>query len=116
MSERRPRIARETRTVEVMIRLYCRSHHETDCLCSECSELLDYARERLDRCIFQEGKTTCAKCPVHCFIPEMRERIRATMRYAGPRMTHLHPMLTLFHFIDARRKEPIGYRRNTNGF
>ena len=114
MSEKRPRIVRETRTVEVMIGLYCHDHHKSNGLCSECSELLDYARKRLDGCIFQEGKTTCARCPVHCFVPAMRENIRAVMRYAGPRMTRRHPVLTLFHFIDRRRKEPVGYRRKTD--
>ncbi|MFC1846140.1 nitrous oxide-stimulated promoter family protein [Chloroflexota bacterium] len=115
MTEKRPRIARETRTVEVMIGLYCHDHHEGDDFCSECSELLDYTRKRLDKCIFQEGKTTCAGCPVHCFNPAIREKIRAVMRYAGPRMAHRHPVLTLFHFIDGRRKEPVGYCRKTDG-
>lgn len=114
MPEKRPRITRETKTVEVMIGLYCRCHHESDGLCLECSELLDYARKRLDGCIFQEGKTTCAKCPVHCYIPAMKERIRVVMRYAGPRMSQRHPVLTLFHFVDSRRKEPLDYGRKTN--
>ncbi len=37
----------------------------------------------------------------------MREQIRAVMRYAGPRMVYRHPMMTLFHFVDGLRKEPI---------
>ncbi|MFC2016718.1 nitrous oxide-stimulated promoter family protein [Chloroflexota bacterium] len=44
-----------------MIVLYCHDHHRSIELCSECSELLDYALERLNKCTFQEGKTTCVK-------------------------------------------------------
>ena len=106
------RMKREDRTVEVMIGIYCRDQHGGEReLCTECSELLEYARFRLEKCPFQENKTTCANCPIHCYKPTMRERVRAVMRYAGPRMLHRHPILTLFHFLDGRRKEPLAYKR-----
>lgn len=104
---RHPRIAREIRTVAVMIDLYCRSRHGGDTPCAECSELLVYASERLQACPFQEGKTTCARCPVHCFKPAMRDRIRAVMRYSGPRMLRRHPVLAVRHFMDRSRKKPV---------
>jgi hypothetical protein len=66
--------------------------------------------QRLEKCPFEEGKTTCARCPVHCYKPEMREKIRAVMRYSGPRMLYRHPMLTIFHIIDGRRKAPVADR------
>ena len=44
--------------------------------CPDCSELLDYATSRLDKCPLQEDKPTCAKCPIHCYKPFMREKIR----------------------------------------
>ena len=106
--DRHPRIAREDKTVEAMIRIYCRDlHHTQDDLCTECDELLDYAKKRLSQCPYQGGKTTCAMCPTHCYKPSMREKIRAVMRYAGPRMMYRHPILALYHLIDGRRKEPI---------
>ncbi len=90
-----------------MIRLYCRGQHGTPAgLCPECRELEAYAGQRLSRCPFQENKTTCAKCPIHCYRPDMRARIRAVMRYAGPRMLYRHPLLALLHLLDGRRKEP----------
>ena len=90
-----------------MIGLYCREEHGTDGgLCGECEALRDYARQRLLKCPFQQGKTTCAKCPVHCYKPDMRERIRAVMRYAGPRMLVRHPILALLHLLDGLRKSP----------
>jgi hypothetical protein len=108
MTSQYPRLAREERTVRAMIRLYCRSHHGTRReLCAECAELVEYAAARLDKCPFQEDKTTCSKCPVHCYRPGMRERIREVMRFAGPRMVYRHPILALFHLLDGRRKEPV---------
>jgi predicted amidophosphoribosyltransferase len=102
---------RERRTVEVMIDLQCHDRHGTsNGLCPECDALRDYARERLKMCPYQEGKTTCAKCPTHCYKPAMREQIRAVMRYAGPRMPVRHPLMTVQHMLDGRRKEPVGAR------
>lgn len=102
-----PRLARERRTVEVMIDVYCREQHGVrDDLCAGCRELADYARSRLKRCPFQERKPTCARCPVHCYRPDMRERIRAVMRYAGPRMIYRHPLLALLHLADGLRRAP----------
>ena len=30
---------------------------------------------RLDKCPFKEKKSTCGKCKVHCYRPDMREKI-----------------------------------------
>ena len=99
------RLQREARTVAAMIRRYCRDRqHTTDGLCPECAELLAYARRRLARCPFQDNKTTCGKCPVHCYAPGMRARIREVMRYAGPRMLLSHPLMALRHLLDGLRR------------
>ena len=108
MSGQNRRMAREYRTVEAMIDLYCHRVHETpNGLCAECQALRDYAQQRLQRCPFQERKTTCAKCPIHCYKPELREQIRTVMRYAGPRMLYRHPVLALQHLVDGLREEPL---------
>jgi len=102
-----PRMRRERQTIHAMIRLYCRHHHAPQAdLCPECQELQDYALARLERCPFQEGKTTCARCPVHCYQAAMRQRVRTVMRYAGPRMLLRHPLLAAAHLIDGLRKKP----------
>ena len=106
MANKYPRMTRESNTIAVMVALYCRDQHAKDELCSECRELLDYAQERLKKCPFQEDKTTCVKCPVHCYKFAMREKVRVVMRYSGPRMMYRHPVLAIFHFIDGLRKEP----------
>lgn len=110
MSDQR-RMVREKRTVQAMIDLYCHAQHaeqgHNGDLCPECQALLDYARSRLQKCPFQAGKTTCAKCPIHCYQPERRAEIRAVMRHAGPRMLLSHPFLALLHLADGLRKEPV---------
>ena len=107
MSGKHPRIAREKKTIEAMIRMQCRSQHQAeDGLCQDCYDLLHYAKERLSHCPYQEGKTQCDRCPIHCYKPAMRERIRAVMRYAGPRMMYRHPLLAFYHLKDGMRKEP----------
>jgi len=102
-AERRAR--RELKTARVMIDLYCRDHHGGGRgLCDDCRALSAYAQQRVDRCPFRADKPTCVNCPVHCFKPAMREQIRLVMRYAGPRMVWRHPVLSLFHFLDGKRK------------
>ena len=102
------RLQRERRTIGAMIAIYCRGHHPaaTERPCAECGELLAYAMARLDRCVFGGRKPACAKCPIHCYKPAMRQRVRAVMRYAGPRMLLRHPWLALCHQIDALRRPP----------
>ena len=92
-------IEREQRTVEQMIRIYCRYKEGNKELCPTCRQLLQYAHNRLKHCTFGEQKKTCRNCPIHCYKPEMKKRIQEVMRYAGPRMFFLHPITTIKHFI-----------------
>lgn len=96
------RIRREERTVRLMIGIYCRRHHRTGHLtglCPECEALAEYASARLARCPFGDRKTACRDCSVHCYRPDMRERIRRVMRYAGPRMILHHPLAAIRHLL-----------------
>ena len=85
-----------------MISLSCHGQHSTKkCeLCSTCEELLAYAKARLNKCPYQKEKPTCARCPIHCYKPAMREQIRDVMCYAGPRMLRHHPLLAIRHLLD----------------
>ena len=105
-SERRLR--RERSTVIKMIALYCHGHHGSQGtgLCDGCEELVRYVDARLQRCPFGEDKPTCNHCPIHCYRPEIREKIKRVMRYSGPRMFTQHPILTVFHFVDSYRGGP----------
>ena len=105
----RGRLRRERRTVDAMIAITCRDLHgrRRRDLCPDCAELADYARLRLERCPFGTTKPTCGNCKVHCYRPEMRERIQQVMRHAGPRMVLRHPALALLHLlVDERRPAP----------
>lgn len=98
-----PRLARELKTVLAMIRLYCKVHHRGSDLCDECLELSEYAEHRLASCPFQENKTTCSKCTVHCYKPSMRKKIVEVMKFSGPRMLFHRPYLALAHLVDEKR-------------
>lgn len=94
---RASRIESERRTVELMIRLYCRRKEGNRELCRRCAALLEYASGRLEHCRFGDDKPTCRRCLVHCYRPEMRRQIREVMRYAGPRMLLWHPVEAVRH-------------------
>ena len=99
---------KEQEAVEQMIHLYCRGNHRQPAkgvLCSECQELLEYAKARSAQCPFMEKKTFCSNCKVHCYKPEMRENIRRVMRYSGPRMLLHRPGLALWHVICSKREQ-----------
>jgi aerobic-type carbon monoxide dehydrogenase small subunit (CoxS/CutS family) len=88
-----------------MIGLYCKKKHAaTDKLCDDCEVLREYVFKRLDSCKFGNNKGTCGKCKVHCYKPEMRERIIKVMRYSGPRMLYTHPISAFRHLIAGLKK------------
>ena len=94
------------KTIDAMIYLCYLKHHGTkdDELCPECNELFDYAILRLSKYPFQKNKSTCGKCLVHCYKPDMRTKVTKGMRYSEPRMLLHHPILALHHVFDGRKK------------
>ena len=94
------RISREKRTVELMIRLYCRKKEKNRTLCPACEELLHYAHARLDRCPFGEKKSSYKQCTIHCYKPAMREQMRKVMCFSGPRMLIYAPWAAIRHLFD----------------
>ena len=98
-------LEREFLTMTRMVGIYCNDHHGRGTeLCEDCARFLDYAEVRLDKCPYGEDKPTCSNCPIHCYKPEQRELARQIMRYAGPRMLLKHPILTISHYLDGRRR------------
>ena len=99
------KLRREKKTLEKMINIYCQDNHNQERVrCAQCEELYQYASERLAKCILGNKKTTCAKCPVHCFKTEYKEMIKKVMRYSGPKMIYKHPLLAIYHLIDSHSK------------
>lgn len=109
--------------VSKMIALYCKDLHtvsgtdkdgkplyrggnlEKVALCEECAALQAYAGMRSEKCPFMETKTFCSNCKVHCYKPEMREKIRKVMRYSGPRMIFYHPITAIRHVIESKKEK-----------
>jgi hypothetical protein len=97
---------REKELVSQMIALYCKKqHHTKGTLCPACAALRDYARQRSEKCPFMESKTFCSNCKVHCYKPEMREKIREVMRFSGPRMIFHHPITAIRHVIESNKEK-----------
>lgn len=97
---------REKKTVALMIKLYCRKKHGTkNELCPDCKALSEYAAMRSDKCPFMESKTFCSNCKVHCYKPDMREKIREVMRFSGPRMILYHPIMAVRHVIESKKEK-----------
>ncbi|MNR39921.1 hypothetical protein D3C85_1581660 [compost metagenome] len=92
-----PKIRKEKEIVAKMIRLYCKKKHREKELCEECRNLNEYAMKRLSNCKFGEEKTACAKCPIHCYKPVYRQKIKVVMRFSGPWMLLYHPLESIRH-------------------
>lgn len=104
---------KEQYVVDEMIRLYCRKNHtqsdrQGERMCPDCRSLSEYAKLRSQNCPFMEEKTFCSNCRVHCYKPEMREKIRQVMRFSGPRMLLYHPILAIWHLICSFREKIKG--------
>lgn len=90
-----------------MIKMYCRGKH--GCrgeVCAECKKLTGYALFRLKKCPFKKNKQFCSFCKVHCYKPDMREKIKEVMKYSGPRMILSHPLFAFKHVF-----QMIAYKR-----
>lgn len=97
---------KEKLIVSEMIKLYCKKQHGTKSgFCPECQALKEYAELRSDKCPFMETKTFCSNCKVHCYKPEMREKIRQVMRFSGPRMILYHPLMAINHLIQTKKEK-----------
>lgn len=100
---------REMKTISQMVALHCAENHSKadrvfvshsgEPICGECKALDEYAVLRTQRCRQMESKTSCEECGNHCYKPEMREKIRAVMRYSGPRMLGKHPVAAIRHLL-----------------
>ena len=94
----------EAKTVEVMIKMYCNDHHQSTILCNDCNELVIYAQQKGESCVFGDEKPVCSQCKVHCYQPEQRKKIRDVMRYSGPKMIFRHPFMAILHLLFKRNK------------
>lgn len=90
---------KEKQTIRFMIALYEKKYKE------DCTQLLEYALLRIDKCPFMSEKTFCSSCKVHCYQKQYREQMKMVMRYSGPRMLLHHPILAITHVIDTLKNK-----------
>ena len=95
------RIEREKQTIKLMVEIYCKKKHGTKGeLCAECQEFLEYAHKRLSFCKFGEEKSTCSRCPIHCYKKDMKETAKEVMKFSGPRMLLYKPSEVVRHALN----------------
>jgi hypothetical protein len=95
------KIVKEKRIIKTMINIYCKkTHNSKGELCSECSELLEYAHKRLDFCKFGDEKKFCSNCPIHCYKKDMKVKVKDVMRFSGPRLIFHEPLEVIKHIIE----------------
>lgn len=97
-------VNKEKQTIAAMAKIYCRQEHHQDDLCEDCRGLLKYAHQRIDQCVFGLDKPACKDCPVHCYSPKMRGKIKDVMRFSGPKMIYKHPVMAIRHIISLTPK------------
>lgn len=98
------RLVREKHTIELMIRIFCKGHNTDHDLCNECNSLLQQVHKRIEHCRYGLHKPNCSRCSLYCYSADMRNRIKAVMKYSGPRMLIYHPILVILHLKDAKNK------------
>jgi len=67
-------------------------------VCDECREFLLYAFDRRLRCPLEE-KPVCKHCPVHCYKPEYRQKVREVMRFSGSYLIRRGRLDLLWHYF-----------------
>lgn len=85
-----------------MVDIYCSGNkHKLDenGKCADCDLLLRYSKSRTDRCPYINETLFCSNCPTPCYRPDMKERMRDLMKYAGPRLFFKRPFTVIWHMI-----------------
>jgi hypothetical protein len=90
----------EIDVIKWMINFYCVSNHKGEGICSECTELLNYAIKRNENCPHGlKNKPVCSVCEIHCYKDSYRERIREVMKFSGPRILFKKPVYGIKYLI-----------------
>lgn len=113
-----PRVERDQRVLVRFIHLYCDHRHRDVVkepfslpghdaaapgrrpivLCRPCRKLLAHALVKRARCPL-DPKPACKHCPVHCYHPTYRQKIRDVMRYSGRRLVLSGRLDMLYHLL-----------------
>lgn len=108
---------KDLRVLAQFTSVYCKVHHQTARqplantvpgvvalnagkypVCGDCRDFLYYAIERRLRCPL-DPKPICKHCPVHCYKPEFREKVRQIMRFSGKYLMLRGRLDLLWHYF-----------------
>lgn len=108
---------RDLEAVKLMIELHCHGRHGSSKgeLCEDCKNLWEYVQLRGKKCPFGDDKPFCSNCRIHCYKPEMREKIRAVMRYSGPRMLFYDPKTAIRHIVETVKTKRAQRKAESKG-
>lgn len=82
-------IDKDIKILGKFILIYCEGNHGTGKkLCADCQDLLNYTRKRRKLCPL-DPKPECKHCPIHCYKPEYRKKVKQVMQYSGRRFYKL---------------------------
>lgn len=95
------KIEKEKQIISLMIEIYCEKvhAHPKGTLCEECQVLHEYAHKRLSFCKFGDEKTSCRKCPIHCYKKDMKQKVKEVMKFSGPRLIIYRPIEFIKHWF-----------------
>lgn len=90
---------RDCRTIAAFTEVWCAGHRHGDRqavsvpgrdkpfqLCPECADFVAYAVAKRMKCPLEAEKPDCKHCPIHCYAPAQRARVRQIMAWSGRRM------------------------------
>lgn len=108
---------KDLRVLVTFTAVYCRHHHDAPrtgadvganaCsplvdgryeVCDDCREFLAYAVARRMHCPL-DPKPVCKHCPVHCYKPDYRQRVKDVMRFSGKHLLLRGRLDLLWHYF-----------------
>jgi len=108
---------KDLRVLAQFTSVYCKAHHDTERsplaadtqgvaelnvskypVCPECSDFLYYAIKRRLYCPL-DPKPTCKHCPVHCYKPDYRQKVKEIMRFSGKYLMLRGRLDLLWHYF-----------------
>lgn len=104
---------REKKMISQMIALYCHRNHHTRGAPLSRVRGAERLRPRPLRALPVHGdEDLLRQLPRARYKPDMREKIRAVMRFSGPRMIFYHPVAAIRHVVETKREKKRLKREN----
>ncbi|MDO5028056.1 MAG: nitrous oxide-stimulated promoter family protein [Bacillota bacterium] len=90
------KIEKKKEILRLMVEIYKKAHPDQ---AEDLLALETYAIDKMTNCPNKNKNIVCKSCTIHCYQKEQRQQIKKIMRFSGPRMLVLHPILTIEYFF-----------------